>query len=43
MSRYSEARETYAGLGVDTELALKQLASIPVSLHCWQGDDVRGF
>lgn len=43
MSRYSEARETYARLGVDTELALKQLASIPVSLHCWQGDDVRGF
>ncbi|MDD7201884.1 MAG: L-rhamnose isomerase [Sphaerochaetaceae bacterium] len=43
MSRYSEARETYAKLGVDTELALKQLASIPVSLHCWQGDDVRGF
>lgn len=43
MSRYSEARKTYAELGVDTELALKQLASIPVSLHCWQGDDVRGF
>ena len=30
-------------LGVDTEAALRQLATIPLSLHCWQGDDVGGF
>ncbi|RME72121.1 MAG: L-rhamnose isomerase [Verrucomicrobia bacterium] len=40
---YSAARELYAGLGVDTEQALQTLASIPISLHCWQGDDVGGF
>jgi L-rhamnose isomerase len=37
------ARERYAALGVDVEGALKALARIPVSLHCWQGDDVSGF
>jgi L-rhamnose isomerase len=37
------ARERYAALGVDVERALKALAKIPVSLHCWQGDDVGGF
>src|SRR5512133_2637971 len=40
---YQQARERYAALGVDTEQALKQLASISLSLHCWQGDDVGGF
>ena len=40
---YSLAQERYAALGVDTESALRQLATIPVSLHCWQGDDVAGF
>lgn len=40
---YSFARETYARLGVDTEAVLQELAVIPVSLHCWQGDDVGGF
>ena len=40
---YSIAQETYAQLGIDTEAALKQLDTIPVSLHCWQGDDVNGF
>ena len=42
-SAYSLAQETYAALGVDTEAALKRLATIPISLHCWQGDDVGGF
>lgn len=42
-SPYSHAREIYAGLGVDTEKALETLAATPVSLHCWQGDDVAGF
>jgi L-rhamnose isomerase len=40
---YSEAREQYAALGVDTEAALKTMAETPISLHCWQGDDVAGF
>ena len=37
------ARERYAALGVNADHALKALAKIPVSLHCWQGDDVSGF
>jgi len=40
---YELARERYAELGVDTEEALRRLARVPISLHCWQGDDVRGF
>ena len=40
---YQLARDRYAALGVDTEQALKALARIPVSIHCWQGDDVGGF
>jgi L-rhamnose isomerase len=40
---YRLARDRYAELGVDTGLALERLASVPVSLHCWQGDDVHGF
>src|SRR5690242_9750574 len=37
------ATERYATLGVDVRRALKVLATIPISLHCWQGDDVGGF
>src|SRR5207302_5179130 len=37
------AKERYATLGVDVNRALQQLARIPISLHCWQGDDVGGF
>ncbi|MEK7706456.1 MAG: L-rhamnose isomerase [Verrucomicrobiota bacterium] len=40
---YRLAQERYADLGVDTAKALKALATVPVSLHCWQGDDVGGF
>lgn len=40
---YRYAREKFDTLGVDAEEALKQLDRIPVSLHCWQGDDVAGF
>jgi len=40
---YDLAREQYARLGVDTEAALERLSKIPVSIHCWQGDDVGGF
>ncbi|MGN1443859.1 MAG: L-rhamnose isomerase [Acutalibacteraceae bacterium] len=43
MSRYSEAKEIYAKYGVDTEKSLDTLKNIPVSVHCWQGDDVTGF
>jgi L-rhamnose isomerase len=40
---YVHARDRYAALGVDVELALSRLAGIAISLHCWQGDDVGGF
>ena len=40
---YALAREAYAALGADPEAALATLARTPVSLHCWQGDDVGGF
>jgi len=40
---YELARERYAELGVDTEEAMATLASVPLSVHCWQGDDVGGF
>lgn len=40
---YLLARERYAELGVDTERALSTLSAVPFSVHCWQGDDVRGF
>ncbi len=43
MNRYEEAKKLYAELGVDTDAAIKALKTVPVSLHCWQGDDVRGF
>ena len=43
MNHYPSAREQYAALGVDTEAALATLALTPISLHCWQGDDVGGF
>lgn len=40
---YELARDRYAALGVDTEKALEALAKVPISMHCWQGDDVGGF
>lgn len=42
-TRYEEAKAMYAKIGVDTDKALEQLKNIPVSMHCWQGDDVNGF
>ena len=41
--RYEEAKQMYAGFGVDTDKALETLKNIPISMHCWQGDDVTGF
>ncbi len=43
MNRYESAKELYASLGIDTEKALETLKNIPISMHCWQGDDVLGF
>lgn len=43
MSRYEEAKKMYAAYGVDTDKAIAALKEIPVSVHCWQGDDVIGF
>lgn len=43
MNSYEIAKEKYAALGVDTEAALEKLAKLPISIHCWQGDDVAGF
>ncbi|MEO8353988.1 MAG: L-rhamnose isomerase, partial [Chthoniobacteraceae bacterium] len=40
---YNFAQESYAALDVQTEGALDFLARVPISLPCWQGDDVRGF
>ncbi len=40
---YTRAKEMYAKIGVDTEKAMEILAKAPVSVHCWQGDDVIGF
>ena len=39
---YQEAKAKYAALGIDTDAAIEKLKTVPVSLHCWQGDDVRG-
>lgn len=41
--RFESAKERYAGLGVDVQAAMDKLKTVNVSLHCWQGDDVRGF
>ena len=43
MTRYESAKEIYAKLGVDTDAAIEKCMQVPVSLHCWQGDDVTGF
>ena len=40
---YDLAKEQYAELGVDVDSSLETLATVPISIHCWQGDDVGGF
>ena len=40
---YKEAQKKYAKIGIDTEKVIKDLAAVPISMHCWQGDDVGGF
>lgn len=41
--RYEYAKKKYAQIGVDTDAVIERLKTVPVSLHCWQGDDVTGF
>ena len=43
MTRYESAKQRYAEFGVDVEKAIATLKELPVSIHCWQGDDVIGF
>ena len=40
---YTDAKKKYAALGVDVDAAIEKLKTVPVALHCWQGDDVGGF
>ena len=40
---YLQAKQTYAAFGVDADAAIAALKNVPVSVHCWQGDDVLGF
>lgn len=40
---YEVAKKRYAEIGVDTDAVLKKLQNVKISMHCWQGDDVRGF
>ncbi|MCL1992836.1 MAG: L-rhamnose isomerase [Spirochaetes bacterium] len=40
---YSLAKAAYAAFGIDTDNAIKAASNIPISIHCWQGDDVTGF
>jgi len=43
VNNYEAAKQLYAKHGIDVDHALEQLAQIKVSMHCWQGDDVKGF
>ena len=43
MTAYELAKKEYEQIGIDTEAALECLRDIPVSIHCWQGDDVVGL
>lgn len=43
MNSFDNAKKIFTDLGVDVEQAMERVGNIPISLHCWQGDDVRGF
>jgi len=43
LQRFEDAKERYAGIGVDAEEAVQSLEAFKISMHCWQGDDVCGF
>ena len=40
---YEIAKELYGEMGVDTDAVLKKLAQVPISVHCWQIDDLQGW
>lgn len=40
---YNQAKQKYLDFGIDVEKAMETLKNVPVSIHCWQGDDVNGF
>ena len=42
-SIYENAKQVYAAYGIDTDAAIDKTLQTPISLHCWQGDDVKGF
>ena len=42
-NRYTDAKAAYAAWGVNTDAAIEKLLRVPLSIHCWQGDDVGGF
>ncbi len=42
-TRYESAKEIFAAYGVDTDAVIAKLQTLPVAVHCWQGDDVKGF
>ena len=42
-SAYQAVADRYSAFGVDATAAIEKALSIPISLHCWQGDDVGGF
>ena len=41
--QYESAKDIYSTFGIDTEKAMGSVKNIPVSIHCWQGDDVVGL
>ena len=43
MKNYDSAKIEYAKYGIDTDAAIEALLKLPISIHCWQGDDVTGF
>lgn len=43
IKNYELAKERYAAFGVNVDEALEKFSEVKISLHCWQGDDIRGF
>ena len=43
LKAYELAKEAYAEIGVDTDAAIEKVKAVPVSMNCWQGDDIAGF
>lgn len=41
--RFEQAKDAYEKLGIDVNEAMRRLGSVPISIHCWQGDDIVGF